>query len=93
MYPFVWLISQAIYLYNLVLMAWVVLSMLMYFNIVNRAHPWVYKLDHVLSRLVEPALRPIRRMLPDLGGVDIAPVILILLLNFLNQALWYYVVF
>ncbi|MBV8938219.1 MAG: YggT family protein [Alphaproteobacteria bacterium] len=91
MNPFIQLISEVINLYSLVVFAWVILSLLIYFKIVNRGHPLVFRLEDVLNRLVEPALKPIRRILPDLGGVDLSPVILILLLHFLNNALFYYV--
>ena len=91
MNPFIQLISEVINLYSLVVFAWVILSLLIYFKIVNRGHPLVFRLEYVLNRLVEPALKPIRRILPDLGGVDLSPVILILLLHFLNNALFYYV--
>jgi len=90
MYPFIVTLSELINLCNLVLTAWVVLSMLIYFNIVNRYQPFVAKLNQVLSRLVEPLLRPIRKYLPDFGGVDVSPIVLFLLLDFLKRALWYY---
>lgn len=88
--PFINLIAQVIHLYTIVLIAWIVLSWLISFNIVNRHQPFVFKLNDILSRLTEPVLRPIRRFLPDLGGIDISPIILILLLNFLTEALYRY---
>lgn len=90
MNPFVMLLSNVIQLYSFVVLAWAVLGLLIYFNVANRNHPVVSKLDEVLGKLVEPALKPIRRALPDLGGVDISPIVLLLLLHFLNYALVYY---
>ncbi len=90
MNPFIYLVSEIIQIYSMILFAWVVLGILIYFKIVNAYQPLVRKIEYALSRLVEPALRPIRRVLPDLGGIDISPVILILLLDFLKRAIWYY---
>ena len=58
----------------------VIFSWLIAFNVVNINNKFVYTLIDFLNRLTEPFLRPIRRLLPDLGGVDISPIILILLL-------------
>src|SRR5689334_2227351 len=88
--PFVDLLSEIIYLYNIVLLAWIVVSWLIALNIINRYQPLVLRLNYVLHRLTEPALRPLRKILPDLGGIDISPIILFLLLRFLNNALYTY---
>ncbi len=88
--PVVYLISTLIWWINLALFVWVILSLLISFNIVNRWHPIVSRVYDVLSRLLEPLLRPIRRILPDLGGIDISPIILIILLNFIERSLYYY---
>lgn len=88
--PFIYLVSELIWLINMALFVWVVLSMLISFNVVNRWHPLVSRVYDVLSRLLEPMLRPIRRFLPDLGGIDISPIILIILLNFIQRSLYYY---
>ena len=88
--PFVNLIGEVLYLYSLCVIIWVVMSMLVSFKIVNKSQPIVWKTMDVLDRLVEPALKPIRKKLPDLGGVDISPVLLILLLNFTREALYTY---
>lgn len=88
--PFVILLSQIIHLYTLVLIVWTVISILISFKIINSYQPVVSKIMQVLDRLCEPVLKPIRKYLPDLGGIDISPVILILLLNFLDNALFTY---
>ena len=79
--------SAALFLFNKVIDLFVigvilgaVFSWLIAFNIVNINNRFVYTLVDFLNRLTEPFLRPIRRFLPDLGGVDISPIILILLL-------------
>ena len=81
------LISTVIQLYIYVLIAWAILSWLLAFNVVNRHNQFVAILADVLYRLTEPVLRPIRRVLPNLGGLDLSPVVLILLLIFLRNLL------
>jgi len=88
--PFVQLISTVITLYLYVLWAWLILSWLISLNIVNRTQPTVQRINYALFKLTDPLLRPIRKHMPDLGVIDISPIILILLLNFVNQALLYY---
>ena len=88
--PFVHLVSNLIYLYNIVLVVWIILNWLISFNIVNRHQPLVYRVSDILNRLTEPVLRPIRRYMPNLGAIDISPIVLILLLNFLNDAMYQY---
>lgn len=67
-------------LYIWVLIASAVMSWLVAFNVVNTHNRAVYMIADFLYRITEPALRPIRRVVPLLGGVDIAPVVLIILL-------------
>jgi YggT family protein len=88
--PFVHLLSNAIYLYMLCLIVWTVLYTLISFRIVNSQQPLVFKTMNVLDRLCKPVLKPIQKVLPDLGGVDISPIIALLLLNFLRDALYTY---
>ena len=88
--PFIDLLAEILHLYMLCIIAWVILATLISFKVVNAYQPVVQKLMYTLNRLVDPALRPIQKLLPDLGGVDISPVILILLLNFAHNALYTY---
>jgi YggT family protein len=74
------LVSTLIYIYTWILIVSAILSWLIAFNVINTRNQFVYTVASTLYRLTEPALRPIRRILPNLGGVDISPVILILLL-------------
>jgi YggT family protein len=82
-----WLISTLIQIYIWLLIAQAVLSWLIAFGIVNRHNRIVGTIEDFLWRITEPALRPIRRILPNLGGIDISPVILILLLLFVQRLL------
>lgn len=64
-----------------------ILSWLVAFNVVNPGNQVVSTIGDFLHRLTEPALRPIRSILPDLGGIDISPIVLILLLYFISGVL------
>ena len=85
------LIDVVIDLYTWVVIGSAIMSWLVAFGVVNTRNQFIRMAVDLLYRLTEPALRPIRRMLPNLGGVDISPVILLLLLFFLRNLLWEYV--
>lgn len=65
------------------LIASAILSWLVAFDVVNTRNRVIYVIGDFLYRVTEPPLRPIRRLLPNLGGIDISPVLLILVLQFL----------
>ena len=90
MYAFLNLVSTVISIFIWLLIAQAVLSWLVAFGIVNRYNRVVATIGDFLWRVTEPLLRPIRRVLPDLGGIDISPVILILLLWFLRDLMFEY---
>ena len=85
MIPLIQFIVMVIDLYIWVIIASAVLSWLIAFGVVNTHNRFVYTLVDILHRLTEPALRPLRQIVPDLGGIDITPVILILGLIFLKN--------
>ena len=88
MYALLNLIDSAISIYIWLLIASVVLTWLVAFNVINTRNRFVYTVGDFLHRITEPALRPIRSVLPNLGGIDISPVILILLLYFVRDLLF-----
>ncbi len=90
--PFVWLIDTLITLYIWLLIAQAVLSWLLAFGVVNRHNRAVAVIGDFLYRVTEPALRPIRAFLPNFGGIDISPIVLILLLMFLERLILYYII-
>ena len=91
MNPFLWLVDTLITIYIWLLVASAVLSWLIVFNVLNTRNPIVHSVGDFLYRITEPALRPIRSILPKLGGIDISPVILIIGLLFLRQLIfWLY---
>jgi len=85
MVPLIGFIVLVIDLYIWVVIIGAILSWLIAFNVVNTQNRFVYSVADMLYRLTEPALRPIRRVLPNLGGIDISPVILILFLLFIRD--------
>jgi YggT family protein len=84
-----WLIDTIINIYIWLLIAQAILSWLLAFGVVNRWNRGVAVIGDFLYRITEPLLRPIRSFLPNFGGVDISPVILILLLVFLQKLILY----
>jgi YggT family protein len=77
----------ALDLYWWIIIASAVFSWLYAFNVVNPRNQIVSTIGNFLFRITEPALRPIRRFLPDLGGIDISPIILLLVIFFIRQFL------
>jgi YggT family protein len=90
MYAFLNLVSTVIQIYIWLLIAQAVLSWLLAFGVVNRYNRAVATIGDFLWRITDPLLRPIRRFLPDLGGIDISPVVLILLLYFVRNLMFEY---
>ena len=89
--PLLWLIDELIWLYIYVLIAAAILSWLIAFNVVNTRNHAVAVIGDFLYRITEPALRPIRNMLPNLGGIDISPVILFLIIVFIRYVIALYI--
>jgi YggT family protein len=79
-----WLIDELLWIYIVLLIAQAILSWLLAFGVINRYNQGVSMIGDFLYRVTEPALRPIRRVLPNFGGLDISPVILILLIWFVR---------
>jgi YggT family protein len=75
----------ALDLYWWIIIASAIFSWLYAFNVVNPRNQFVGTIGNMLYKLTEPALRPIRRFMPDLGGIDISPIILLLILFFIRQ--------
>lgn len=88
--PFIQLIASALNIYAWVLIIWVIMSWLIAFEVINRHNPFVHKVMDVLYRLTEPLLRRIRRYMPDLGGIDLSPIVVFLLIQFINSAMYSY---
>jgi YggT family protein len=88
MYPFFWLLDTAIGFYKWIVIAAVVVSLLVNFGVLDTRNRFVWQIGDFLERATEPALRPIRRVLPNLGAIDLSPLVLIVLLQFAQLLLW-----
>ena len=78
----------AIGIYRWIVIGAIVFSWLFAFNVVNGRNQFVATLGQFFYALTEPALRPIRRVLPSMGAIDISPIVLFVALFFLEQLLW-----
>jgi len=85
--PIHYLLDTLLWLFLVAIIVSVILSWLVQFGVINRSNPFVNQVGEFLHRLTEPALRPIRNFLPDLGGIDISPIILIVLVEFCRHVL------
>jgi YggT family protein len=83
--PFIQLILLVLDIYFWIIIAMVVMSWLVAFNVVNPTNTVVRQIRYALFRLTEPLLGPIRRVLPDLGGIDLSPVVLLIALWFVQN--------
>jgi YggT family protein len=78
-------------LYVWLLIAAAILSWLIAFNVVNTRNQFVAMVGEFLYRITEPLLAPIRSVMPNLGGLDISPIILILIIYFIERVIEYYI--
>ncbi|HEV7433370.1 YggT family protein [Rhizobium halophilum] len=81
-------IDLALSLYTWVLIGSAIFSWLYAFNVINSSNQFVNAIGSFLYNVTEPVLRPIRRIMPDLGGIDISPIIVLLIIFFLRSLLW-----
>ena len=86
------LILLLIRIYIWLLIAQAILSWLLAFGVVNRFNRGVAVIGDLLYRVTEPALRPIRAFLPNFGGIDISPIILILIIIFIRYCIALYII-
>ncbi|MDH6261400.1 MULTISPECIES: YggT family protein [Bradyrhizobium] len=80
MKPIVYVLIQIISLYRYILIIAAIFSWLIAFNVVNTRNQFISAVAEFLYRITEPLLGPIRRRLPNFGGLDISPIILFFLL-------------
>ncbi|MEZ5839147.1 MAG: YggT family protein [Hyphomicrobiales bacterium] len=79
----------ALDLYVWIIIASAVLSWLVAFNVVNPRNQLVATIYEAVYRMTEPALRPIRNFLPNLGGIDISPIVLLLVIFLIQRVIMY----
>ena len=74
------ILSMIISTANMLLIIWFVIGLLFAFNVVSPSNQFAYAVHDALSRLFEPVLRPIRKVMPDTGAIDFSPMVLLLLI-------------
>ncbi len=81
-------IDLALNLYTWMLIASAIFSWLYAFNVINSSNQFVDAIGRFLYNVTEPVLRPIRRIMPNLGGIDLSPIIVLLIIFFLRSFMW-----
>ena len=71
------LLNQILEIYSFIIIAAIIVSWLITFNVLSMSHDFTRKLVSVLGRLTDPVLRPVQRVVPSIGGIDISPIIVI----------------
>ena len=87
-----YVIDLILQLYVWLLIAAAVLSWLVAFNVVNARNQFVAMIGDFLYRITEPVLRPIRNSLPNLGGIDLSPIVVIFFIIFLRYVIALYII-
>jgi len=90
MIPVLNTIMFALQLYIWILIGAAIFSWLYTFNVINSRNPFVDSLGRFFFSVTDPVLKPIRRLMPNLGGVDISPIIVFILIYLIQQLIVYY---
>ena len=88
MAPIIETLIYAIGIYRWIVIGAIIFSWLFAFNVVNGRNQFVGMLGQFFHAATEPVLRPIRRIMPDLGPIDISPIVLFVILFFIERMLW-----
>ncbi len=81
------ILSMLLWLLSIIIIAQAVLSWLVAFNVINTHNDFVRSLLYALDRMTAPLYRPIRKLLPDFGGIDFSPIVVLLLIWVLQRLL------
>lgn len=84
------LIDSVLSIFMWIIILQVIMSWLIAFNVINTSNRFVYMVGDFLYRITEPVMRPIRRILPNLGGIDLSPLVVLLLIFFARNLLYEY---
>jgi YggT family protein len=87
MLPILDVIMLALRIYTWLILASVIISWLVAFGVINMRNDFVRMIYESLQRVTEPALSRIRRFMPDLGGIDLSPIVLLLIIFFIQQVI------
>ena len=81
------ILSMIISTANMLLIIWFIIGLLFAFNVVSPSNQFAYAVHDALSRLFEPVLRPIRKIMPDTGAIDFSPMVFLMILNAIGYIL------
>ena len=90
LHPILEVLYVALETYKWIVIISAILSWLVAFNVINSRNQFVYTVGRALYALTNPVQKPIRRVLPNLGGIDISPIVILLLIFFLQRMLLFY---
>ena len=82
------LINLGLSIYVWIIIAGVVISWLVAFDVMNTKNPMVYKICTLINQVTEPVMGRVRRVIPPLGGIDISPIVVILGISIIQNILW-----
>ena len=83
-YAIVWLVNTILSIMTWSIILSAIISWLFAFDVINRRNRFVSQLADFLDRITAPLLEPFRRIIPPLGGIDISPIVVLLLINFVR---------
>lgn len=87
-YTIILFVIKVLNLYSNILTCWIIASLLIYFDVVNKRQAVVQKIMYFLDALISPALNQIRKVIPMVGGVDVSPIALYLLISLVVSILY-----
>lgn len=88
--PFVHLLSNIISIYSTCFVLWIIIAWLIRFQVINGYQSFVKQIMKFSYQIFEPPLIQIRKIIPPIGGIDLSPIVLLLLLNFAREFLFTY---
>ena len=78
-------------LYWWIVIAMIIMSWLISFNVINTRNQFVEAVWRILNQLTDPVLRPIRKIMPNISGLDLSPIILVIIIFFIQRIIAYYI--
>jgi len=85
--PIFWAVHQVLNLFLIILFVRIILSWLFAFQVVNPRHPLAWQVNYVSTRITDPVMRPIQRLLPPMGGMDLSPFVILIVIYVLQMYL------
>lgn len=82
------LISLGITIYTWIIIAHVLIHWLIAFDVINASSPQAQNLLELLKKVTDPVMKPVQKYVPPIGGIDLSPLVVIILLQLLNQLVW-----